>query len=54
VVLDRSLVAYDGYVGGPGGAGATDFVAAPFPADGDAAASLARTRALLKDLVRKT
>lgn len=32
--------------------GVTDFLAAPFPADGDARASIARTRALLVDLVR--
>ena len=34
-------------------AGATDFLAAAFPADADASASIARTRALLKSLVGK-
>ncbi len=34
-------------------AGATEFVAAAFPADGDAAASLERTKALMKSLIGK-
>jgi F420-dependent oxidoreductase-like protein len=34
-------------------AGATDFLAAIFPGGGDAAASMARTRALLKSLISK-
>lgn len=36
-----------------GSAGATDFLAAAFPVGGDAKASLARTRALLKELIGK-
>jgi F420-dependent oxidoreductase-like protein len=38
---------------GMASAGATEFVAAAFPADGDAPASLARTKALVKSLIGK-
>ncbi|MCI0885165.1 MAG: LLM class F420-dependent oxidoreductase, partial [Chloroflexi bacterium] len=38
---------------GMASAGATEFVAAAFPADGDAQKSLERTKALVKSLVGK-